>query len=731
MKKKLKKYLIAFDYWRLVLGCKHFDAEYYRTQINPKVRWVPKIILKIHFLIRGDFSGLHPFNGFSNEIYAKMCSDVIGIYRPFYHFLRFGSSEKRLYGYLNKSTHNQFTDGSEYRRVGIGRHEKVYDFAVVLHLYYTEMWPYFWRLIKNSSINFDVFVTLPYLDGDNKSIVDDIKLDCPNAFIIPVPNKGRDILPFVYLVNSGVLDNYNAVLKLHTKKSPHRRDGAEWRENLVSQILNTVDMQENLNKFVHDKDLAIWVSDSNLVDGSDYVGMNSTRLVELLARCELHDTTSYSFPAGSIYWIKPYLLKLIKIFRLSPKDFEAEAGQLDGTTAHAVERLIGLVACRSGQKMCTTTDLRNRNLVAETYVKPYISAFYLPQFHPIKENDGWWGEGFTEWTNVVTAPKNFDSHIQPYLPSALGYYDLRLLDVMEKQAKLAKTCGVDAFCVYFYWFGGRRLLNYPIDNLLSSDAYVDFPFYFCWANESWRRNWDGQSGTVLIEQSYSEGFELELARDLYAYFIDHRYQKPDGLRPRILIYKIADLPNPKINISNFRNACRSLGIGEVEVGAVLFNDESTLFQDSELIDFWVEMPPHRLIGESDWLGSSGDHENLLGKLNVNAQFEGGIYCYDRIVSNSLDVNYRETLPQNTIAGVMPSWDNTARRKNSSHIAYGGNPINFHYWLTKIRDTVISKSYRNELMVNAWNEWAEKAVLEPSMQFGFLNSESLQRVFKDQ
>ena len=168
-------------------------------------------------------------------------------------------------------------------------------------------------------------------------------------------------------------------------------------------------------------------------------------------------------------------------------------------------------------------------------------AFYLPQYHPIPENDEWWGKGFTEWINVTRARPLFPGHYQPHVPGELGYYDLRVPEVREAQAELARSHGIYGFVYYHYWFHGKRLLERPFDEVLSSGA-PDFPFALCWANEEWTRNWDGRTGRVLMPQEFSDQDDLDHIRWLLTAFADHRYIKIDG-RPLMLIYRPAQLPD--------------------------------------------------------------------------------------------------------------------------------------------------------------------------------------------
>ncbi|HVH02382.1 MAG TPA: glycoside hydrolase family 99-like domain-containing protein, partial [Amaricoccus sp.] len=329
-----------------------------------------------------------------------------------------------------------------------------------------------------------------------------------------------------------------------------------------------------------------------------------------------------------------------------------------------------------------------------------------------------------EWSAVTRGKPNFAGHVQPFLPADLGFYDLRVPETMAEQWRLAEGAGVDAFCVYHYWFDGRRLLETPLDGLLAHPE-VPFRFYLCWANEAWRRNWDGLSGDVLMPQSYAEGFEAGLAASTLPYFADPRYVRPDGRRPRFVIYRPTELPDPAGSVARLRAAWAAAGHPEVELGAVLFHVEGESPVAPELFDFWVEMPPHGLVGEKDYL--VGGPEAATPGIGPDAQFRGLVYDYEAVIRNSLGKRFRRGLAGRVIAGVMPSWDNTPRRRRHAHIAHGANPARFAMWLRGLCRERLASSYRREIFVNAWNEWAEKAVLEPSGQYGAANLAALRAV----
>lgn len=695
-----------------------FDPVYYKGAypgINPLFRRMPMR----HYVIFGEKRGFRPNPDFSPHAYLRFNPDVAKLDEaPFRHYIRAGQFEDRITKDLPPSFNLEQIEMPVLR---FDPDRKIARFAVVAHVYYHDLWPEFAERLARLE-DADLYVTLTYRGEESDALADQIRTEFPGAVVVPTPNRGRDILPFLMLVNAGALDGYEAVCKIHTKKSPHREDGAEWRRHLIGGILPDEGLEPLLERFVADDSAAFWVADGQHYTGTEWWGSNFEVTRDLMRRLEIEiDRDTLSFPAGSIYWIKPLMVGLLKGLCLNEQHFEPEQAQVDGTLAHALERGMGFLAMEADQAVLQTSELKAGGAGPKTGqgaapLRPaFTSAFYLPQFHPIAENDAWWGKGFTEWRGVTTARPAFDGHTQPLLPSDLGYYDLRVTEVMGQQADLARDAGIDAFCVYHYWFDGRRVLEQPLDRLLTRPE-IDFPFYLCWANESWRRNWDGLSGEVLLNQSYAEGFEAKLVEDSLPYMRDPRYVRPDGTRPRFVIYRPEDMPDPAASIARMRQHWRDAGI-EVELGAVCFHVSGENPVAEDLFDFWIEMPPHGMVTPDDYLfgGPEGDK---MGR-DIRGGFRGLVYDYNRVIANSQSEDYVAQLPQNTICGVMPSWDNSARRGVNAHMAYGANPARFAVWLQQLADTRLAGSYRQELFLNAWNEWAEKAVLEPSLTYGDL------------
>lgn len=693
-----------------------FDRQFYLST-NPSLHWLARALPERHYIQKGEAMGLRPNPDFAPLAYLRYNSDLAGIVRqPLLHYIDHGRHEQRVTKPMPLAE-ELYAHPLPVLRAGQDMRPAA-PFAIVVHLYYHELWDEMAAYIRRQTFDFDLFVSVVRFREESE-LPDRIRAEFPDARVFEIPNHGRDIFPFVHLVNSGLLGSYRAVCKIHTKKSPHREDGDHWRNHLIDGILGQPDQtRARLDRFLQRRDAAFWVADGQFFNDIKWWGSNAANTRALLARLELPmDDGQLSFPAGSMYWMKPLMIDMIRGMRLTYGDFATEQAQVDGTPAHAMERALGYLAKAARQTVLQSTEL-DRDVAAPKGTGPeFVSAFYLPQFHPVPDNDRWWGKGFTEWHGVTRAAPAFPGHGQPALPSDLGFYDLRVPETLADQTRMARAAGIDAFCVYHYWFDGRRILERPMDMVLATPD-LDFPFYLCWANESWRRNWDGLSGEVLLDQSYRHGFATELARDAAPYLRDPRYARPDGRRPRFVIYRPDDMPDPVANVAEMRRAWSDCGLGEVELGAVRFHIKGTNPVPDDLFDFWVEMPPHGSVGEDDYLYGGRDG-NRLGFDPVPG-FTGLVYDYQAIAATALTTAHRRRMPAHTIAGVMPSWDNTARRGLNAHIAYGANPATFAGWLDGMARHRIQASYRSELFINSWNEWAERAMVEPSMQYGDAN-----------
>lgn len=329
--------------------------------------------------------------------------------------------------------------------------------------------------------------------------------------------------------------------------------------------------------------------------------------------------------------------------------------------------------------------------------KPRLIAFYLPQFHPIPENDQWWGPGFTEWINVSKAKPLFPGHQQPHIPGDLGFYDLRLAETRKSQAQFAKKYGISGFCYYHYWFNGKRLLNYPLDEMIKS-GQPDFPFCLCWANENWTRTWDGQKNDILINQNYTEVDDLEHIRFLCNIFKDKRYIRVEG-KPLMLIYRAGSLPDPQNTTRIWRDEARRLGIGELYLCRVESFEEEHSHPQGIGFDAAVEFQP-------DW--------GNLGKLIPQFQ---PLHVYDYVDFVNKQVT-KSPVSYIRHPCVTPRWDNSPRKGTEGIIFANSSPAAYQYWLKHA--ICQAESYPSEqriVFINAWNEWGEGNYLEPDRHSG--------------
>lgn len=350
-------------------------------------------------------------------------------------------------------------------------------------------------------------------------------------------------------------------------------------------------------------------------------------------------------------------------------------------------------------------------------------AFYLPQFHSIPENDEWWGTGFTEWTNVKASSPQFKGHMQPEVPLDEYYYDLLDSTAQEWQSKLALQYGLDGFCYYHYWFEGKLLLEKPMENMLEN-VNIRIPFCICWANETWSRTWDGQETSILIKQNYNEDERAWREHFLYLlqFFKDERYINKDGC-PVIIIYKPQLITNCKEMISYWRSLAKEHGLNGLYIG---YQHHSAFNYDMDALgfDFGIEFEPMFTIREIDREKSRRfgiikraiTHPKwLYRKLREKCLHESKVYDYDEIWKRIIA---RKPERSNLMAGAFCGWDNTPRMGNKSTVFYESTPEKFKKYF-KDQYSHAHKMYKPDfIFINAWNEWAEGAHLEPDQKNGY-------------
>ncbi len=371
-------------------------------------------------------------------------------------------------------------------------------------------------------------------------------------------------------------------------------------------------------------------------------------------------------------------------------------------------------------------------------MKPRIIALYLPQFHPIPENDKWWGPGFTEWTNVVKAKPLFKGHVQPKLPADLGFYDLRLPETREAQATLAREAGIEGFCYYHYWFGGKQLLERPFNEVLASGK-PDFPFCLCWANHSWsNKTWNRksnlQSNSILIEQTYP-GEEDDSAHfmSLLPAFKDPRYITVDG-KPVFFLYNPWEHVRVREWISLWKKLAKENGLEGIHLVAMCdstltfklqadgsrtrtlpnLDSSAELYQSVLGLGFDAVNSFGRRRGE---MLSHGKYSDMFKTIVRKTGVPVGASCYD----------YEKTVKgffapedkwENVYPTIMPNWDRSPRATSWDGIYVGASPESFKKHILQALDLIKDKEVEHQIIIlKSWNEWGEGNYVEPDEQFG--------------
>ncbi len=344
-----------------------------------------------------------------------------------------------------------------------------------------------------------------------------------------------------------------------------------------------------------------------------------------------------------------------------------------------------------------------------------VIAFYLPQFYAFAENDSWWGKGFTEWRNVSRGTPRYAGHYQPRIPRDLGFYDLTNADTLREQSALAKRSGVEAFCFYYYWFNGKRLMDKPLDLFIS--AGIEQEFCIMWANENWTRSWDGLDSEVLIEQNYKDADEDAFIADTARYMMHPKYVKVDG-RPLFILYRPGLLPDAQQTIQRWREKWESTT--GISPWILMVQGFGNINPCDFGLDGAVEFPPLKLCENIP---------DMNQQLRIfDPEYRGQIRSYAAIVDRSLG---ESAVDYPLIKTVSPHWDNDARREASGLTMHGSTPDLYEKWLNGAIDYADKNPFSGEsiVFVNAWNEWAEGAYLEPDVYFGHAYLNATQRAVK--
>lgn len=332
-----------------------------------------------------------------------------------------------------------------------------------------------------------------------------------------------------------------------------------------------------------------------------------------------------------------------------------------------------------------------------------IMALYLPAYHRIKENDEWWGKGFTEWDNVKRGKPLYKGHLQPQIPLGDNYYDLSKKEDIKKQWELAKKYGLDGFVCYHYWFNGKKLLEKPCEIVLDNKD-IDFPFCFCWANEPWARTWDGKNTDILMPQEYGNKNDwIEHIKYLIQFFKDDRYIKIDN-KPVFYIYSPSQIPNFDEMIECWNNYLIKEGLETIYlVEYICTKNPYPISNNSQAVMEFQPMCVNRF-NISNFLKLK---RVICKKLKI-IDFGNYDYLWEKILRNKKTYDNREIFK-----GCFVGWDNSPRKGKNSMIVRGATPEKFKRYLFELSKKYRKNSNKNIIVINAWNEWGEGAMLEPT------------------
>lgn len=367
-------------------------------------------------------------------------------------------------------------------------------------------------------------------------------------------------------------------------------------------------------------------------------------------------------------------------------------------------------------------------------MKPRILGLYLPQYHPIPENDEWWGPGFTEWTNVAKAKPQYRGHVQPRIPADLGFYDLRLPEVREKQAELAREAGLEGFCYYHYWFGnGKQLLERPFNEVLASGK-PDFPFCLCWANhdwtnKTWKRGASLRKDSMIMKMEYSREDHIAHFNALLPAFRDKRYITVDG-KPLFAVWAPRDIPEVKEFIDLWQKMARENGFPGIHfvgyttnaAGKSVNNGKMTLWDTDHAADFYNNILD---LGFDAVMSNGLPRAQSLchGKWQMLKYYLGGL----TFLPSTLRTDYAKAMKhyyveedkwENVYPTLLPQWDRTPRAGKKTDPLVNATPEKFQTSVEEALSLVKDKQDEHQILfLKAWNEWGEGNYVEPDQQFG--------------
>lgn len=597
--------------------------------------------------------------------------------------------------------------------------------AIHLHLFYPDMAEDCINYLRHVPVPYDLYLSVPeHLDA--KQLAEDFQARLPQLKQIvarAVPNRGRDLAPMIIEFGQA-LAGYDVIAHFHSKKSPHKASLKNWFNELMNALCaGPREVSQILDLF--SADASVVYPAGRQVKHWDQSGWSDNKALaaQVLERSatglHIDDFAQVEFPQGSMFWARAAALREFLTLPLTYEDFAQEPISADATLAHALERLILVFASQhpgrnyriesaalsDEPKHFYEEQIDYSGSIVHDSIK--VLAYYLPQFHPTPENDEWHGKGFTEWHKVAAANPLFQGHYQQHIPHAdIGYYHLDSPQQLAQQAEMMRQAGVHGMIFYHYWFTGRLILEKPAQMLLDNPQ-IDMPFSFCWANENWTRRWDGNEKEILLGQSYSPEDARNFICYLLPFFKDERYIKVEG-RPLLFVYRPSAMEHTDEYLRIWREECEREGMPAPYVVATLTRG-ATAPQDYGM-DAAVERVLH------DW--TDGAVADIRPQLKPYRPLNGSVLDYaevaDHYMHKPLDSSYLQ------FRSLVPTWDNTARYGSEAILLHDFTTRKFQEWLEHLVQHSLKQlpADRRFVVINAWNEWAEGAHLEPDTRFGY-------------
>lgn len=552
------------------------------------------------------------------------------------------------------------------------------------------------EMLSSIPVPFDLFVTNSTgskVDVDTSSLQ-----NLGNVSVFEAPDQGRDLLPLVTLVNADLLEPYELVLKLNSEA-----EGTDLVQSVerVSSILAA---------FADDPSLGI-LGPASAIRGAEAWGENRELVEAVMQRLQLGlEGRDLRFVAGHTYWIRGFILQGLRSLQISEWDFESEFGQLDGTMAHALERVLGLVADEAGFDV-TATDLIGSLAVRKSWgrfmpdsqrtPRARVLALYSTDFHSSESDAGWAPAGQMLWAELAATRPLFRGQSQPLLPSQLGFYDAREPDVLAAQFTLASEAGLEGFAFNYFWHEGEARDTEPLVAHLAGDNMN--PFCLVWRNGLSPLRADGESEQISV------GSALGFFDDVVDILKDPRYFKIGG-KPVLVVGSLDLLENQESVIAEWRAKASKEGLSGI---TLLILDEGLRpevaleSQNHDGTDGAVTVP-----ARGDFLAAISKNVVSLGQ-----RFHGTARRYDLLANyNQRQLFGLQSLK--TYPLIPVAFDNTPEKRAFADILIGSNPFTFHRWLNGAVLSVAERE-RDErvILIHGWNDWRVSAVLEPSDRFG--------------